>query len=137
MKNQDLDEIIDTARQEHRIPPAVPKDKLWARIDAAREPHRAASRVVRPTFGRAVSWCAAVAAVLVLGVALGRWSEQFENGTPESSPIAVAQGRVVNGSAVYDRMAVTMLDRADALLTDFRTQSCQGDAQSTRLATWA
>jgi hypothetical protein len=137
MKRQDIDDIIDTARREHRAPPEAPRERLWERIDAARAPARAENKVVRPSVWSSARWIAATAAVLVLGVALGRWSERFDLGGGGNAPMAVAQGDVVTGTAVYDRMAVTMLDRADALLTDFRTTPCSGPARSTRLSTWA
>lgn len=137
MKNRDIDDIIDTARREHRAPPEAPRDRLWERIDAARAPARAEKKVVRPFSWSTARWVAATAAVLVLGVALGRWSEGLDLGGDGPAPVAVAGGEVVTGTAVYDRLAVTMLDRADALLTDFRTTSCSGVENSTRLSTWA
>jgi len=135
--NHDTDDIIDTARREHRAPPGAPRERLWERIDAARAPQRAEKKIVRPFSWSAARWIAATAAVLVVGVALGRWSERFDDGSQAGAPVAVAQGRVVTGTEVYDRLAVTMLDRADALLTDFRTTSCSGVESSTRLSTWA
>jgi len=61
--------LRELARDYHR-PPAVPREELWARIVAERARRRAAPRVLalRPW----LRWGLAAAAVLVLGIALGR-----------------------------------------------------------------
>ena len=88
------DKDISEMARRHNEPPEVPRDRMWARIDAARADRR---QVVTADFQprrspafRILRLTAAVAAVLVLGILIGRMTQ--ETGTPpviDSAPVAV------------------------------------------------
>jgi hypothetical protein len=144
MSNDKLDKIIEAARHEHNAPPQVPRERIWERVDAARTPQR---KITRPNFSRHLSWTAAVAAVLACGVLLGRWSINDQrpslnstvppaivstDPTPAPQPVAIDRN-----AAVYDQVTVAVLDKADALLTNFRTRTCNDQASATGINKWA
>lgn len=137
---KDLDDLIETARREHRTPPPAPREALWERIDATRAPQR---RIVRTDFRRHLRWAAAAAAMLAAGVLLGRLAP--DPATPGAGPqqvvvapeAASGERAAEAGNPLYDRVAVAVLDRADALLTDFRVRSCAEDETRTEVKSWA
>jgi len=127
-------------------PPAVPRDKMWQAIDDVRRVKRQERRqvlamptVARPRGGLSGTWrlVAGLAAVLVIGVAVGRMTV-----TPEAPQIAevIEEGSTVDNTAVRDRInrlaTVDLFGRADFLLTDFKIQSCAQQATSPSPA-WA
>ena len=111
--------LRELARDYHR-PPATPREELWARIAAARADRRAAPRVLvlRPW----LRWGLAAAAVLVLGIALGRIT------APTRQVAAQADS---SGAVAYQIAATQYLTRTEALLASFRAEARTGrlDAQ--------
>ena len=111
--------LRDLARDYHR-PPATPRDELWARIAAERAARRAAPRilVLRPW----LRWGLAAAALLLLGIALGRIT------APTSQVAAQADS---TGAVAYQIAATQYLTRTEALLASFRAEARTGrlDAQ--------
>jgi len=111
------DEVRRLARDYHR-PPETPKDEMWTRIQAERLRRREAARVVvlRPW----MRWSAAAAAVLALGVGIGRL-------TVRSAPTPVAAAPAVRDADVAYRVAAApYLTQTEALLTSFRAQAHSG-----------
>ena len=111
--------LRELARDYHR-PPAVPREELWARIAAERARRAAAPRVLalRPW----LRWGLAAAAVLVLGIALGRLTAPAPQlATPADT----------TGTVAYRVAAVQYLTRTEALLAGFRAEARTGrlDAQ--------
>src|SRR5213593_802708 len=104
--------LRDAARDYHR-PPATPRDELWSRIAAARAARRQQTVVIRPL----LRWGVGIAAVLVLGVAIGRWSA---TSSPTSSGSAGTGERT--SAFVYQLAAAQYLSRTEALLTGFRAE---------------
>jgi hypothetical protein len=137
-------EINEMARQ-HNRPPEVPRDRMWARIDAERTDRR---NVVKPDFTprhspafRILRLTAAVAAVLVVGILIGRMT--LETGTPpivDAAPVAVIQEPSPEigdlRRDVYAMAARDLFGRADYLLTDFKVRSCGKDDLS-EVPDWA
>ncbi len=111
--------LRDLARDYHR-PPATPREELWARIAAARAARRSAPQVLmlRPW----LRWGLAAAAVLVLGIALGRIT------APTGQVAAQADS---TGAVAYQIAATQYLTRTEALLASFRAEARTGrlDAQ--------
>ena len=104
--------LRDAARDYHR-PPATPREELWSRIAAARAARRQQIVVIRPV----LRWGVGIAAVLALGVAIGRWS------TTSSPTTAVVAGTGERTSTfVYQLAAAQYLSRTEALLTGFRAE---------------
>src|SRR5207245_552109 len=84
MTDDRFDERLRQAAQDYHRPPATPREELWHRIAAARAARRRHVIVVRPT----LRWGVGIAAVLALGVAIGRWSAR--RGESPSSPTMIA-----------------------------------------------
>src|SRR5207302_4658215 len=110
------------AAQDYHRPPATPREELWHRIAAARAARRRHVIVVRPR----LRWGVGIAAVLALGVAIGRWTA---TGSPGVAGTAPAAGRT--SAFVYRLAAAQYLTRTEALLTGFRAESRPGTTPPT------
>ena len=154
----ELESLVEAMKTQHNKPPETPRDKMWERIDAARAESRGndGAQIVRPDF-QAGQWfqsarfrqaAVAVAAVLVLGIAIGR---NIPRNGDLPSPVAVIQtmdqttGSVVasvkttspsTGNLLYEKAATDLFDRADALLTDFKVTPCT-DQDLNTIPHWA
>src|SRR6266704_6726013 len=113
MTDDRLDERLRQAAQDYHRPPATPREELWHRIAAARAARKRRGIVVRST----LRWGVGIAALLALGVAIGRWSAP---GSPTSSRVAGTGERT--SAFVYQLAAAQYLSRTEALLTGFRTE---------------
>jgi hypothetical protein len=149
-------EISKMARQ-HNPPPEAPRDRMWAKIDSARADRREVvqddvqddvQKVVKPDFTprrgpvfRIMRVAAAVAAVLVLGIFIGRMTQEHETlPVVDSAPVAVIQEKTPADPSlrrdVYAMAARDLFGRADFLLTDFKVRSCGKDDLS-EVPDWA
>src|SRR5882724_11392252 len=113
MTNDRFEERLREAAQDYHRPPATPREELWRRIAAARR-----RRVIG--LRSALRWGVGVAAVLALGVGIGRWSAR--GGNSSSSP-ALAAGTDQASTLAYRVAAAQYLTRTEALLTGFRAES--------------
>lgn len=123
MTVDDRDEMLDARLRElardYHEPPPPPREEMWAAIAA----RRAAPRVL--VRRRPWAWGLAAAAVLVVGIGLGRWSAR---GGPSPDVPAVADAPATADAPL--RVAATQyLTRTEALLTDVRSGSVPVDAQ--------
>jgi hypothetical protein len=84
MMNDEMDDQLRHLVQSYNEPPATPRDAMWERIDAARS---APVAIGAPRHRRWLRTAVGIAAVLVLGIAIGRMSPR---GVGAGSPIAVA-----------------------------------------------
>ena len=126
-------DLADAARG-YNEPPAVPRDRMWERIDAARSGARRADVVVEPAVPwwsrRRVLWPAAVVAALAVGLFLGRITSSPvapTNVDPIVTAPAVDQEPRTPGTPTTDyRLAATpVLERTEALLLQVRTDTGQ------------
>jgi hypothetical protein len=107
------DRLLDVARQYH-APLPTPREDMWSAIAAGRQ-----RRFERRRRGLPIRWGLALAAVLVLGVALGRWT-MSGRGSIASGPTGVPS------DVAYQVAASQYLSRTEVLLTDFRAESRRG-----------
>ena len=128
------DTEIEDAVRHHHEPGEVPRDRMWARIAAARAASRQTAdsengTVLRPDFRhrtRWLGWVAATAAVLVIGIAIGRMS-RTETPIAQGPPVPDSTGIVIppaQQNGLYLLAAQDLFTRADYLLTDFKVRSC-------------
>jgi hypothetical protein len=121
MTHDRFEERLRDAARDYHTPPPVPRDDMWAEIAARRDAERA--RVVRPW----MRWGIGIAAVLVLGIAIGRFTAPGGNGLP---PRAVAVDAANEGAGAYRVAAGQYLSRTEAFLTGFRADARRGKLDS-------
>jgi hypothetical protein len=126
MSDERFDELLRQAARDYHRPPVTPRDEMWAGIVAA----RAARRRTIPR-SLVLRWGVGIAAVLALGVAMGRWSAR---GSLEHAGVPAASDRP--SPLVYQLAAAQYLSRTEALLTGFRSETHAG-APMTQLSAQA
>lgn len=111
MDDRRLDELLDDAARSYRVPPEAPLDEMWAGIerDAFSRPSPARRAFGWPAFS------AAAAAMLVLGVAVGRYTAPRAAVTPVA-PVATPVS-LASGSDPYHVTTEEFLGRTAVLLT--------------------
>ena len=122
--------LEDVARTTYHAPRPTPRDEMWARIEAGRR-HKHVIEL-RPW----MRWAVGVAAVLALGIGIGRWTvRQQPGGTRTVTPLAA-----VNDSSrdlAYQVAATQYLSRTEALLTSFRADPRPDARDAARFAAQA
>lgn len=135
-----FDEMLRDAARDYNAPPATPKAEMWQRISAARKadsqtdgqtdgilPLRPTTlRSVRPAFRLAL----AVAAILVLGVAIGRFTAPGELVAPAPNPTTAST--TPTPETERPNMAAQVntsnhLSRVETFLTEFGTAPASPD----------
>jgi hypothetical protein len=128
--NDKFDERLGKAAQEYNEPPATPRDAMWARILAGRA-ERHVTRLPKPVplWRSPRMWVpAAAAAVLLIGIAIGRLTlpddgvpvARDSSDTTVSGTIAELKAESKDATA-YQLAAIPILSQAELLLTQFRT----------------
>jgi len=110
MIDDQFDEQLRDAVREYHRPPETPREEIWARIEAARGEQRASTASVRRV-PRRLAWGAGIAAVLAIGVAIGRYSvtRTTENATHE-----LASGRAAPAARTAEPAVPTSPERTSA-----------------------
>lgn len=128
-RNEPADQaMIDRVRSSYNVPGETPSAAMWESIssrideghvvDIASAPSARASETVAS--GRWAGWAVAAAAVLVLGVGIGRMT------APIGVELAVEPGAVSVGSASLALAAQEHLGRTESLLTMVRADARRG-----------
>lgn len=126
-----MEQLIREAAREYHRPPQTPRDAMWARIQAERQDGRSAgrlgTRVIHSPIWRVA---AAIAAVLVVGVTIGRSTAPV---TPAGQDARLATNdtpafELASESQVAFRVAASEhLSRVEMFLTFFRAEARSGD----------
>lgn len=126
MNHEELDEWLRETAAEVRVPPPVPREAIWAAIQADREADELRRRRIRFRFVRRVGWGAGIAALLLVGVGLGRYSigTDLDQGAGSALSVAAADGP---GDSAYRLVTARHLSQAEALLTLTRSASEASD----------
>ena len=149
--SDDFDERLRAAARDYNRPVDVPRERMWAAIRAAR-----ASRATVPVPQRRTRrvWFvpAAAAAVLIIGIAIGRVSQNWtvapgtgldvspkpdSRSTPDaqrsthSQPFGGGSANMAYRLAVVEHLAGT-----EAMLTSFRAAAKHGEVDA-QITTWA
>lgn len=122
-----FEQWLKDAAKSYHSPFPTPREEMWKRIDAERR--NKAVIELHPW----VRWAVAAAAVLALGIGIGRWTAN-ESVTPHGTPVATATDS--SNDLVYEIAATQYLSRTEAFLTSFRADA-HGSASGVRFATQA
>ena len=157
--DESMDDLMGKALREVDPPPPTPRDAIWAGIQARRA--GASPKSASPTGGSRVdsdaggvvdlasrrrrtttwlTWSAAIAATLVLGIGLGRISSTNATGDPAGTTAAgdAVQDAGQPSDAVptaYRLAAANHLERTETLLASLSVDSRAGDARE--MSSWA
>lgn len=126
MPEKPMDDMIEQLREGYNKPPETPREEMWGVIVAELGesgshvvPMDQARRRLRPSWHRPAGWAAAAAAVLVMGVGLGRMT------APESAPLASAPEPSPRASGL-EMAAVEYLGKTESLLILVRAEARGG-----------
>lgn len=136
MNDEQMDELMGRALREVDPPPPAPREQMWARIQAQRAAAAGEDAGVEPQPGSGpdtvidltsrrrrttwIPWSAAAAAILVLGIGLGRISR--DQAAPPVANTAPTAGQPDAGQAdaavptAYRLAATNHLERTETLL---------------------
>ena len=138
--SHDDDPLVRLIGEEYHVPPPVPREEMWRRIRANLDA-RGSTPVVPITRARLRSrpgaviaaWVTGIAALLALGVGIGRFTAGDGSRTPTPAVPAGASAPTVALSAA----TVEHLSQAATFLTTFRSDPDEGtfDAQARALLT--
>jgi hypothetical protein len=152
-----MDALLREAAQQYNAPPPVPRAEIWARVSAAKPQDGWTARrldaeeqdvlplhrpIAQPSSRRAVQFAIGIAALLALGVAIGRYSAPSTPATPVAavppSPsttglasatgsVSAAPGSRERGKVAAELATTQHLDRAESFLTEFNTRQAAQD----------
>ena len=134
MTDEKFEEFLKQEAQDYNVPPETPRAEMWAGIDAARAKRRGErdlERGSRPW----VQWAAGIAALLVLGIGIGRMTAPGV-ADPEVGVLASAGDDDLEDNLIFHIAATEYLARTDAFLALFRTEARAGTADA-EVAAWA
>ena len=119
--------LKDVARATYHAPRTPPRDEMWKRIEEARRHKQVV--VIRPW----LRWALAAAAVLVLGIGIGRVSVVKEQHMAKAPAQAVQDTIDALANQAYQIAATQYLSRTETFLTAFRADAIRS-ANTARLA---
>jgi hypothetical protein len=122
MTEDGFDEMIRDAARLYHDPPPTPREEMWAAIEAERRD----ARRFTPWYRGWTTWGVGIAAVLMIGIGLGRLSVR-----PAAPPIAATAATAPDREETAYRLAATQhLGQAEVLLTSFRTGARSGEVDA-------
>jgi hypothetical protein len=129
MNDDQWDERLRQAARDYNAPPETPREKMWRGIQSRRRPVRRLPASPR----RWIPWAAAAAAVLALGIGLGRLS--VRTAVPAGpTPVATRPTLRTNATA-YRLAAAEHLGQSEVFLTLFRASIRSGGNERVASAT--
>lgn len=119
MTDERFEEFLKHALDELEPVPEAPREAMWAQIEQARRFSRRAERPARRIW---LSWGLGLAAMLALGIGIGRLTVRQQ--IPETAPVQTAsQNGMTTNRTTYQVAVAQHLSNAEVLLTSFRSQS--------------
>ena len=119
--------LKDVARTTYHAPRTTPRDEMWKRIEEGRRARHVIE--LRPW----MRWAVAAAAVLALGIGIGRWTAGPVGSSPDSGATRVAIEMDSLADQAYEVAATQYLSRTETFLTAFRADANRS-ANTARLA---
>ena len=126
-----FDQWLKGAAKSYHSPLPTPREEMWARIEAARRNKHVIE--LRPW----MRWAVAAAAVLILGIGIGRWTANQStgsNGTTVATTESAQPAQPGQSDVAYQIAATQYLSRTEALLTSFRADQGNRGASNLRFA---
>ena len=127
MMDDRLDDLLRDAARDYNEPPETPREEMWERIMAEKaekaEKPEVETGVIpfRPRrHFRPLTWAAGIAALLALGVGLGRLSVERPGLTPAAVPAPVSAAAPRVSSTAYHLATTEHLSQSEAFLTLFK-----------------
>jgi len=121
-----FEQWLKDAATSYHAPRTTPREEMWTRIASERQRKHVIE--LRPW----MRWAVAAAAVLAIGVGIGRWSAHAPTSTPGGIPVASAADS--SRDLVYQVAATQYLSRTEAFLTAFRADHAANGADFARQA---
>jgi len=112
--DEKFNEWLRGAAKGYHAPRPTPHEEMWAQIQAERAQRARRVVVLRPW----MRWGLAAAAVLVLGIGIGRWMEH--EATVRGGTLVASADTGGNRDVVYQVAATQYLSRTETFLTGFR-----------------
>jgi hypothetical protein len=135
MTDKQFEEFLQKTAGDYRRPPATPREEMWSRIEATRAKRRGErdlERQARPWF----RWGLAAAAVLAVGVGVGRITGPGDLNTPTVAVGPAGDDESDETNLVFRFAAADYLARTDAFLSLFRAEARIGRADA-EVMSWA
>jgi len=142
MLDDRFDDQLRESAKEYNTPPVTPREVMWARIQAERKAgtrergkdgsEKTFHRSIVPSF-RPLRWPAGIAALLALGIGLGRLSAPRVQ--PAAAPVAATQAAPRMTGVAFQMVTTEHLGQAEAFLTLFRTSVGRGGNEQLASAT--
>jgi len=129
MNDDEWDELLRRMARDYNAPPDTPRDEMWRAIQAGRR-NRPDLRI---SPRRWIPWAAAAAALLVLGIGLGRLSVRSAP-EPAAAPVATRSAPETSVTA-YRLAAAEHLGQSEVFLTLFRASMHPGGDERLASAT--
>jgi len=130
MLDDRFDDRLRELARDYNQPPETPREEMWAAIQAGR---RRRFWAVRPYLRRPVRLAAGIAALLALGIGLGRLTVQRPTPVPTPVNLAVETPRA-RGTA-YQIATTEHLSQSETFLTLFRASLGSGGNERLASAT--
>lgn len=141
MEEDRFDELLRQTMLEVEPPPA-PREEMWSRIQVQRAQRAAAPHVIpfRRRLTPPVMWSAALAATLVIGFGIGRFTQVTPVAAPVATSTAPSTDEAVTDAAdavpaAYRFAATQHLQRTEALLTSLSVDA--GTTTVAETSSWA
>jgi hypothetical protein len=122
MTEEKFEDFLKRALEDLEPVPAPPKEAMWAQIDQARRFSRKSERTTSRRVW--VNWGVGLAAMLAVGIGIGRMTARQQI-VPVQNPQVVVNEGVRPNRTTYQVAVAQHLNKADALLTSFRTQPAE------------
>lgn len=136
MKDDRIEGILAELREEYNPPPETPREEMWSSIQARLDSGKTevlsledARRRKEGSPGRSflrkpMGWATGAAALLLLGLGIGRMT------APETGPTPVETGRVGSDPEILRVAALNHLTRTESLLTLLRADARAGRTET-------
>jgi hypothetical protein len=117
MTEDPMDRLLQQARDEYNLPPAPPRDEMWAAIEARKKQRS------QPRPFRKIVWPLGIAALIALGFGLGRLTEDKKE--LPGTRVAMTDPPTQQGpvSPAMAGAALQHLSRAETFLTGFKLEA--------------